>query len=919
MVWFHRAGLVLGNSLWATTIVLSSFMGGLALGNLLVAGFPRWSHHPLQAYAVLEASVAASGIAVTYTLPRLAWLLVRVTQAADGHPGLVNLIRFVTAFAMLLVPATAMGATLPLLVGALSHQRARLGAAFGCLYGWNTLGAVAGVLAAELVLIERIGVAGSAWLATLLDLAAAAVAFAIVRLERPVTPDLLPRVRNAGSLYEGPTSLFACASLSGGTLLALEVVWFRCLTMYVLTTTTGTSVMLAVVLAGIGIGALAGSTWLARHVRPPSAVPILALAAGASVALSYLAFQSLTAGAQIGAWRQILWFACVLTAPTAVLSGCFLTVLADAAPDDMGNQTRTAAALTLANTAGAMCGPPLAAFVLLPSLGMERALVALALAYGGIAIIALRASGFGVARAPAFAVAVVAFVGSLAVVPAGLTPNAFARVAQAYTADGSEIVATSEGPVETIFVMQQKWLGKPVYSRLVTNGFSMSGTTTPALRYMRYFAYWPMLLHQGPVRRALVICYGVGVTVSAITDIPSLASLDVVEISRDIVAASDVIYPAGERPLHDPRIRLHLEDGRFFLQTTAQRFDLITGEPPPPRTPGAVNIYTREYFQLIYDRLSDGGMTTYWLPVARPDPGTDVNTIIRSFCEVFDDCSLWNGTPSDLMLVGTRHATGPLTAAAIAAPWQRPALAARLREIGFERPEQIGATFLGDAAYLRQLTAETPPLTDDFPLRLQPVAGRSSLSDPGYRSDPAVMALFQDVIDPARGKRAFAASPFIRRLWPSALINDTLPFFDTQRIVNRVLWEGSAPLRRIEELHAVLTGTTLETLPLWLLGSDDVKQGIAEKSQERSGATEYARGLRALATRAYPRAAAHLGEAERRGLHAETLRPLQVYALCLAGDRDTARLLARRNTPQSSDEAHFWNWLHATFDVSTSQ
>jgi hypothetical protein len=45
------------------------------------------------------------------------------------------------------------------------------------------------------------------------------------------------------------------------------------------------------------------------------------------------------------------------------------------------------------------------------------------------------------------------------------------------------------------------------------------------------------------------------------------------------------------------------------------RFDLITGEPPPPpRTPGAVNIYTREYFQLIYDRLADGGITTYWLP-----------------------------------------------------------------------------------------------------------------------------------------------------------------------------------------------------------------------------------------------------------------------------------------------------------------
>ena len=914
VVWFHRAGLALGNSVWATTMVLSSFMGGLALGNALVARYHGRSRNGLHAYAVLEATVAVSGIAVTYALPRLTLVLLPLIRAAGGHLALVNLIRLVSAFAVLLVPATAMGATLPLLIGALSSQRPRIGAAFGRLYGWNTLGAVAGVLGTELVFIDRVGVAGSAWIATSVDLAAAAVALAITRLQ----PDAQPDRRTASdddSPYGGSTSLLTCAFLGGGILLALEVIWFRCLTIYVLTTTMAASVMLAVVLAGIGLGGVAGGRWLARRARPPGAVPVVALSAGASVVLSYLAFQWLTAGAQVGSSRQILWFACVLTAPTAVLSGCFLTLLADAVSAEMVPETRAAAALTLANTAGAMCGAPLAAFVLLPSFGMERALIALSLAYVGTAFIALRRNGIAGARRTAFAIALAACVGAVAVAPGRLTADPFARAARAYAADGSAIVATTEGPAETIFVMQQKWLGKTVYSRLVTNGFSMSGTTVPAMRYMRYFAYWPMLLHHGPLRRALVICYGVGVTVGAVTDIPSLESLDVVEISRDVVAASDAIYAPDARPLGDPRIRLHLDDGRFFLQTTAARFDLITGEPPPPRTPGAVNIYTREYFQLIYDRLADGGIATYWLPVARPDPGTDVHTIIRAFCQVFDDCSLWNGTPSDLMLAGTRHAAGPVDAAAFAAPWQRPALAVRLREVGFEQPEQIGATFIGDAPYLGRLTAAAPPLTDDFPLRLRPVAARPSLSDPAYRSDPVVMALFQDTIDPGRARRAFAQSAFIRRLWPAALIEETLPFFDTQRIVNRALWEGGAPLRHIEELHAVLTGTTLETLPLWLLGSDEVRQRIAEQSEERSAATEYARGLRALATRQYLRAAAHFGEAERRGLQAAALRPLQVYALCLAGDRNTAGLLARQVRPQDSDERHFWTWLQASFGV----
>src|SRR5207253_5716520 len=108
-----------------------------------------------------------------------------------------------------------------------------------------------------------------------------------------------------------------------------------------------------------------------------------------------------------------------------------------------------------------------------------------------------------------------------------------------------------------------------------------------------------------------------------------------------------------------------------------------------------------------------------------------------AFCDVFDDCSLWNATPFDFMLVGTRHATGPVAEARFASAWRVAGLAADLREIGFEAPEQIGATFLADAAYLRAFAAATPPLTDEFPQRLRPVPGRPSLSDPRYQFDPA--------------------------------------------------------------------------------------------------------------------------------------------------------------------------------------
>jgi spermidine synthase len=457
-------------------------------------------------------------------------------------------------------------------------------------------------------------------------------------------------------------------------------------------------------------------------------------------------------------------------------------------------------------------------------------------------------------------------------------------------------------------------MGKPLSHRLVTNSFSMSGTQLTAKRYMRYFAYWPMLLHQAPLRRVLVVCYGVGVTAGAVTDMKSVESIDIVEISRDVMAMSDVIYQREEAPLRDKRVRLHVEDGRNFLQTTTARFDLITGEPPPPLTPGTVSLYTREYFRLVHDRLADGGMLTYWLPVARRGE-YDVKAIIRAFCDVFEDCSLWNGTPFDWVLIGTRQATGPVSAAQFERAWRDPAVSDHLREIGFEMPQQIGATFLGDALYLRALTRQTSPLTDNYPQRLRPFPARLSQADPAGGVERGELAFIQGVLDPLRARDAFDRSELVRRLWPETLARQTLPLFDVQRTINRILFEGASPLRQIAELHALLTGTTLQKPPLWALGSDDVQQRIAPTGDDGSYMVPYVRGVRDLAARSYSAAAEAFADAEQRGLPPATSRPLMVYALCLAGRLDAARQLARGEMPTDPDRRLFWTWLGSEFGV----
>jgi hypothetical protein len=441
----------------------------------------------------------------------------------------------------------------------------------------------------------------------------------------------------------------------------------------------------------------------------------------------------------------------------------------------------------------------------------------------------------------------------------------------------------------------------------------MSGTHTSGKRYMRYFVYWPVILHPQPIKRVLVICYGAGVTVGAATSIGAADTISVVEVSPDIVRMSDTIYANGRRPLDDPRVHLHLEDGRYFLQATADRFDVITGEPPPPLTPGAVTLYTREYFALIRNRLADGGVATYWLPAARRGE-YDVRSIIAAFCSVFDDCSLWNGTVFDWMLVGSRHLAAP-TREQFVRPWNDPASWPLLRETGFEVPGQIGATFLGDREDLLRLSSGAAALTDDRPQRLQPRPGRLSMTSGPSVNDSNAAEFVARVTNVDRARSSFIRSPLVRRLWPADLIAETLPYFHVQSAINRIMSDGPDPVAHIEEVDDLLTHTTLRRAPLWALGSDDAQQEAVEDTTDPSGDVQYILGIRALVARQYVLAAQSFATAESHGFRASALRPLLAYALCLSGQRDPADSLARQQSSMHPDQTHFWTWLGSRFHL----
>jgi spermidine synthase len=126
-------------------------------------------------------------------------------------------------------------------------------------------------------------------------------------------------------------------------------------------------------------------------------------------------------------------------------------------------------------------------------------------------------------------------------------------------------------------------MGNAAFYRLVTNGFSMSGTNVGSQRYMKAFVHLPVAIHEN-IRSALLVSYGVGSTASALTSTRSIETIDIVDISRDILDMSRIVYPrASDNPLNDPRVTVHVEDGRFFLSNSTRQFDLSQPNHRRPR------------------------------------------------------------------------------------------------------------------------------------------------------------------------------------------------------------------------------------------------------------------------------------------------------------------------------------------------
>jgi spermidine synthase len=919
-LWLRLSGLAFGNSIWAAALILSSFMAGLALGNALAASsrIRRW--RPLHFYAVLELLVAFFGCTIVFVLPVVGDLMRPVWQMLWNYQPMLLGLRFVVSFLILLVPTTAMGLTLPVIIEDPLLRETEFGRAIGFLYGSNTLGAMLGAVLGEAYLIGAFGLYGTSVTAGATLCIAAAIALSVAksvaaRYAGFTSADLSAHTKLPLSFdvsYQPPWRLLLVSFGTGFIFLALEVIWFRFLRLYVASSPTAFAIMLTMVLAGIGVGGLVAGVVYRSSRRSNQTLLILLLAAAILVLLSYLLFpgEFIRAATSIFdlRWWQIAVLCLALMFPVALVSGILFPVIAAEVQARVGDRMNSTGVATLLNTAGAAIGPLVASFVLLPTLGYQTSLICCAAGYALLSLLVTERAPWSFRRPIAIVVVGLwaTLILGLVFFPYGRAAAHFAHASRPYEVDDeghvlARVVKQVEGTSDTWQLLRRDLFGEPYYYRLLSDAFSMSATNPRNQRYMRLFAYLPLAFNPA-AENVLLLCYGCGVTADAFTRKSTVERIDVVDISKEVFALADSYSGINySNPLRDPRVHAVVQDGRFFLQASPQQYDIISGEPPPPKIAGAVNLYTQEFFSLMRSRLTENGIATFWLPINQLKV-EETKAILRAFHNAFPNALVWGSADQDWIMMGINGPGRRASEEELRQLWNDPRTGADLRTIGIEVPQQLGGLFLMDGDEIDRITHNVAPLTDVYAKRL---------TDQPWDDEANHRFALNYLTAPAAVQR-FGQSSLINRIFPETLnpaAAEMESFFTVRQ--TRYLSE-TVGSNKLAELDLYLRHSRLRIPVLEVLGSDALRVSIAERVAEGSARPllEVMPDLMAgaLAQRKIDTAIQLLEREKDGGALGANDTFLLAYLYCLNGSVDKAETLIAANAAAIKRDS-FTDWL----------
>jgi spermidine synthase len=715
-------GRAFGATAPAAATVLAVFMGGLGLGASVAARRvhavgPRRS---LITYAGLECAIAGFALLSPWLISTIPSLYTVLLAAHSANELARTLVRLVISTAALLPPTFLMGATLPMMMRGLGPNPNGASRAFGSLYTANNLGAVAGTMFSGFWLLRSVGETSTLHAAVGFSLCAAAIAALVARSD--ATGDDVAAQPEPSNRIADWRMLLATAG-SGLTVVGYEVIWSKTLIPLLGSTVYAFAAMLVAVLLGLSIGGACAARWGDRTSRPHTVfVGLCVLTALSALATSRFMSELIVPTVYLldlserPAWRVFgapFVVSTLLVLPATILSGAALPLGIRALAQRHGIAA-VSGSMYAANTVGALIGSLGSGLLLIPLLGsrttggviavagallcycaafsreVKSRRVLLALPVATTALIALT-------QPP---IDLVLFWGGVHMM-SPINRRLLVREGPEMRLAGSKILYAAEGANTTVLV-EKRWGSRAFF----VDGRPEATDTVLDMRNQYLLAHVPALLH-GRVQRSLVVGLGSGMTAGCLS---LYGDVDVAELSSIVPGASRTFGDLNHHAVDNSRVHITIEDGRTYLRTRNQTYDVITVDPIHPYVAGASALYTSDYFAAVRARLNPGGIVSHWLPLYQLGR-EDMYGVLRSFLAVFPDAIVYNSN-NDAILVGNSGGELP-TAVRFASGFDDPVIRADLARVLIDTPEQLAALAAFRPAVLGQMVEGTPLITDD--------------------------------------------------------------------------------------------------------------------------------------------------------------------------------------------------------------
>jgi spermidine synthase len=589
-------------------------------------------------------------------------------------------------------------------------------------------------------------------------------------------------------------------ALSGMSALGAEVVWTRLLSLVLGGTVYTFSLILAVFLIGLGIGSSLGAFLVRRAASARVALGVCqwlltaAIAWTAVMISESLPYWPIVPGLSPSPWYtfQLDLVRCLWAVlPPACLWGASFPLALVAVASRGQDPGRLVGGVYAANTIGAIAGALVFSLLLVPAIGTagaERVLIGLAAAAALVTLLPLLQPApatvrLGGAAALAAAMGVAGWL-AWSVTPVPWTLVAFGRQTASWLArsapgivkdvpdgpDKPDVFCTyvAEGTNDSVAVTMTR-----EGVRFFHSSGKVQASSLPAdMRVQRMLGHIPALLHKKP-ESVLVVACGAGVTAGTFVlhpDVKRIVICDIEPLVPTIVTPMfgkendhvvDGIARENPHTVNGKQVEVVYDDGRHFLRTTHEKFDIITSDPIDPWVKGCAALNTVEYYRMCRDHLNPGGSVCHWTPLYEMDLDT-AKSVIATFFQVFPHGILWSnereGYGWQAVLFGQVEPT-VIDVDELQRRLDRrdhQLVKQSLREVGFGEVKEVKtgeavvleegidllATYFGQAPLLKDWSRGAQ-INTDHNLRLQYLAGMGLNSDMGERIQSSILAFYR--------------------------------------------------------------------------------------------------------------------------------------------------------------------------------